>query len=230
MMEVGRISMAHGVRGELKVIPSTDFPEERFMTPGLRYIQAPMGTRKNITVPFKPVHLTGGRMMLNKGREMWLVKLKEVTSKEEADALSQFSIFVREEDRPDLEADEVYAADLIDMAVVLQETGELIGTVVDIYSGTGEYDTVRVALVPKERQTAEEAGTFLIPFTPEMVPVVDVEAKKMTVNPPEGLLEATTVTPKQEKPRRRPRRKGGAKTGGGGQVDSSSSSSRSPSQ
>jgi hypothetical protein len=27
-----------------------------------------------------------------------------------------------------------------------------------------------------------------------MVPVVDVEAKKMTVNPPEGLLEATTVT------------------------------------
>jgi hypothetical protein len=134
MVEVGRISMAHGVRGELKVIPSTDFPEERFMTPGLRYIQAPMGTRKNITVPFKPVsppasivrnggkiaqstflffcenvfeldyafirwvliryenacgvlwlqvHLTGGRMMLNKGREMWLVKLKEVTSKEE---------------------------------------------------------------------------------------------------------------------------------------------------
>eukprot|EP00873_Tetraselmis_striata_P045037 jgi/Tetstr1/465301/TSEL_009999.t1 len=191
MVQIGRISTAHGVRGELKVIPSTDFPEERFMTPGVRYLQAPMGTRKSVSAPFTPVNLTGGRMILSKGREMWLVRLAEVRSKEE---------------RPELEADEVYAADLIDMPVFLQESGERIGTVQDIYTGTGEHDTVRVALLPGPGETPAESGTFLIPYTAEMVPEVDVAAGRMVIDPPEGLLEATTVKPKS-KPKRMPRRR-----------------------
>lgn len=36
MVEIGRVFSAHGVRGEMKVVPYTDFPEDRFMTPGVR--------------------------------------------------------------------------------------------------------------------------------------------------------------------------------------------------
>lgn len=35
-VEVGRVGPPHGVRGEFKVQPLTDFPEERLGTPGPR--------------------------------------------------------------------------------------------------------------------------------------------------------------------------------------------------
>ena len=35
-VEIGRVGPAHGVRGEFKVQPLTDFPEERLATPGPR--------------------------------------------------------------------------------------------------------------------------------------------------------------------------------------------------
>ena len=36
-LEIGKIITTHGVRGEVKVQALTDFPEERLMTPGVRY-------------------------------------------------------------------------------------------------------------------------------------------------------------------------------------------------
>lgn len=86
-------------------------------------------------------------------------------------------MFVRSDERPELEDDEVYVKDLINMKVVMQvhpvdiqcplradprldpypwaqETGKTIGRVVDVYEGTGQYNTLRVALITADDDTS----------------------------------------------------------------------------
>jgi len=179
-------------------------------------MKPPTSSRRQRADKFIKVNLVRGRMALSKGRESWLITLAEVKNKEEADALSQYDLFVKNDDRPPLEDGEFYAKDLMGIRVILQGSGEAIGRVADVYGGTGTYDTVRVALVETGEGGAErETGSFLIPFQPEMVPRVDAEAGTMTINPPEGLLDATTTLlekaegkNRRSRKRRRPKGRG----------------------
>ncbi|RZR75732.1 hypothetical protein BHM03_00000212 [Ensete ventricosum] len=71
-VEVGYVSSTHGIEGELRVMPSTDFPELRFCTPGARWLRTRISGKELIS----EVQLTGGRG--HPGQKSWIVSLSGI--------------------------------------------------------------------------------------------------------------------------------------------------------
>ncbi|CAG9466558.1 unnamed protein product [Pedinophyceae sp. YPF-701] len=214
---IGGIMGAHGVSGELKVKPITDAPELRFGQPGPRFLGPDSRRYQSKLVPPREVNLLGGRKVLAKGAEAWIVRLEGVETREAAQALSGQSLYVHVADREDIEEEGLfYVQELVGMEVYLQNAedpdvvGAKVGTVVEVCDGTGTHDVLRIRRV--ESDEAGEERTTLIPFAKEIVPYVDLEDNVMVITPPEGLLDLVTKGPWQGGRRRDGRsraRKGG---------------------
>jgi len=194
-VEVGIIGPPHGVQGECKVQPLTDWPEERLGKKGARYLIPPStnkmikspATMKNTTssngiAEERKVMLMRGRASIYKGREVWIVKIKGINSPEEVQAIRGYALCVHESVREDLEdEDEFYVQQLIGLRVVELESGADVGIVADIMDGTGSHDVLCI--------TMETGETALVPFAKEIVPEIDMENGVMRISPPEGLLD-----------------------------------------
>lgn len=167
---VGRIVAPQGLRGEMRVYPDSDFPE-RFLEPGPRWLRSPSGGDP------QPVQLVRGRELV--GKNLYVIQLESVTDRTQAEALRGWELLVAAGDRPDLDAGEVYVPDLIGLPVVLQASGETLGEVTDFLGGANPLLEVRCT----------DGHLRLIPFVEEIVPVVDLEAGRLQITPPPGLLE-----------------------------------------
>ena len=165
---VGVIARTHGNRGEVIVNPETDFPEERF------YEGAQLMTRLNDGTP---ATMEVATMRMHQGRPVIL--FKGVASMNDAELLQGRELRVAEAslDAEPLGEGEFFQRDLIGCEVVT-ESGESIGTVTAV-----EGDRSATRLVVKSRR-----NEVLIPLADEIC-TVDVTAKRITVRPPEGLLE-----------------------------------------
>jgi len=177
-VEIGRIVAPQGLRGEVRVYPSSDFPQ-RFLEPGPRWIQRPKASTP------EPVHLLCGRWIDGKG--LYVVQLEGIGDRTQAEALRGCTLLVPASDRPRLEAGDFYVADLVGLRVILQETGQEIGLVTDIYEAGN--DLLEVTLHSDPEKPPKNPKTALIPFVESIVPVVDVEQGFLQINPPIGLLE-----------------------------------------
>ena len=197
-LEVGTIVSPQGLQGEVKVLSLSDFPE-RFEKKGQRWLRSPKGETPQL------VNLKYGRNI--PGKNLYIVKLAEINSREQAETLRNYKLLVPISDRVPIAKDEYHVADLIDLEVYLQETGELVGHVRDIFS-TG-HDLLEVELIPKlipevvsetlpemeeaiaaeEKVVNKKPKTILIPFVMKIVPVVDIANKRIEITPPAGLLD-----------------------------------------
>ena len=108
------------------------------------------------------------------------VRIKGVTSRDEAEALTGTKLYVPRSRLPERVEDEWYHTDLIGLAVIDRD-GMPIGSVIAIHNfGAGDLLEIRPA----------SGGTaVLVPFTRDTVPEVDVEGGWIRVAPPEGLFE-----------------------------------------
>ena len=78
--------------------------------------------------------------------------------------------------------------DLMGLAVILQATGDSIGTVTDIYRAGN--DLLEVTLTPSpDADPQPSPRTVLIPFVEAIVPVVDLTRQCVEITPPGGLLD-----------------------------------------
>ncbi|MGK7900297.1 MAG: ribosome maturation factor RimM [Hormoscilla sp.] len=196
-IEIGTIVAPHALDGEVRVYPNTDFPE-RFLEPGKRWLQ--QGDREP-----EPVELLGGRYIPGKG--LYVVELAGIEYRDQAEALRDAKLLVPESDRPTLEEDEYHVRDLLKLEVFNQLTGEAIGVVVDIIPAGNDLLEVqlhkqpepqssksntpipnRKSKIKKKQQKSGKPVTVLIPFVKEIVPVVDLENRRMEIAPPPGLL------------------------------------------
>lgn len=92
---------------------------------------------------------------------------------------------------------------------------------------------LRIQLLPREEDSDSGDGStgpkyILLPFAKELVPVVDLAARRMEVTPPAGLLElATAPAPKQQRKESRGRRqrRGSRRGGTGNEADSDTAGS-----
>lgn len=107
-----------------------------------------------------------------------IVSIKEITSKEAADALKGIRLFASRERFPDLIDDEYYQSDLIGIEV-FDTNGAALGKVKSLQN-FGAGDILEVQL---------KGNTILIPFTRAIVPTVDIKAGKIIIDPPAGLLD-----------------------------------------
>ncbi|HAN73465.1 MAG TPA: ribosome maturation factor RimM [Planktothrix sp. UBA8407] len=200
-IEIGTIVAAHGLRGEVRVYPNSDFPE-RFIEPGQRWLLHPGQTEP------EPVEFLGGYLMPSKG--IYVVEIEGIEDRSQAEALQGCPLMVTDQDRPYLEDDEFYVLDLIGLEVFDQEKARIIGRVVDVipagndllevelYSPTPTEETPVSEPIPelihrksKKKRKLKPLPTVLIPFVKEIVPIVDLEQKRIEIIPPRGLIEET---------------------------------------
>ena len=158
-LHIGRVVKPHGVRGEVVVEPTTDAPEERF-APGTRL----ESKRGPLTIAHARPHQ--GRL---------LVSFEEVPDRNAAEALrgTRFFAASREEDDGGF-----YDHELEGLEVV--KDGERVGEVTAVNRNTRQALLV-VGL--------EGGGEALVPFVEAIVPEVDLEAGRVVITPPDGLLE-----------------------------------------
>ncbi|MDJ0661094.1 MAG: ribosome maturation factor RimM [Crocosphaera sp.] len=175
-LEIGTIVAPRGLKGELKVLSSTDFPE-RFENPGQRWLQSPDGRST------QPVELISGKWV--SGKNIYIVRLEGINNRNEAETLRGYKLLIFDETIPELEQDEYHVSQLIDVEVYEQQTGKLIGTVVEVFSAGN--DLLEIKLINPATKNKKAKKVF-IPFVYEIVPVVDLENNRIEINPPKGLL------------------------------------------
>ena len=158
---VGRVLRAWGIRGDLKVTPFTDRPEDF-----KHYRRVYLGRRGQpyAVKSFRPY------------QGNWLLHLAGVETRSDAERLHGQEIFVEQVQRP-RQAGEFYAREVIGLKVQTV-AGEELGEVVEILV-TGAHD---VYVVRGDR------GEVLLPARVEAIKAIDVEAGVMIVEPLPGLL------------------------------------------
>ncbi|WP_427160309.1 ribosome maturation factor RimM [Aliinostoc sp. HNIBRCY26] len=175
-IEIGKIVAPQGLAGEIRVYPTTDFPE-RFEESGTRWLLRP-----GETAP-QPIELLEGRYV--EGKNLYIIQLAGVENRNQAEELRDCKLFVPISDRPQLGEDEYHVIDLIGIEVFLQESGELVGKVVDVIPAG--HDLLEVQLTPHDNE--QKPKKVLIPFVRAIAPVVDISSRRIEITPPVGLLE-----------------------------------------
>ena len=181
---VGLVRRAHGIRGELTVETFTDAPAEVFSAGRRVYAGTPEG-RVLPADPRRPLGAGGAPLTLTvecaspfKGG--LIVRFAEVAGRTAAELWRDRALLVPYAELPPPAPDEVYLHELVGMRVVHRGGGEA-GEVVDLVE-LPQGLALDVRLAGTER-------TALVPYRPEMVVEVDVPARTVTVDLPEGLLE-----------------------------------------
>ncbi|WP_203623753.1 MULTISPECIES: ribosome maturation factor RimM [unclassified Lacticaseibacillus] len=163
---VGKIVNTHGIKGELKVMPVTDFPEQRFAPGSQLVIEAK--TPLTVTV-------AGAR----KQKAMYLLKLKEFDDINDVERFKGLALGVADADVQDLSEGEYYYHDIIGLTVI-DQTGATLGQVSEILS-PGAND---VWVIPRPGKP-----DVLLPFLKSVVLRIDLDAKVAHVDVPEGLID-----------------------------------------
>lgn len=173
MVLVGRIARAHGNRGQVIVDPATDFPEERFKAGSVVHIRCG-GAAEPVTI--ESVRFHRGRPILG---------LAGIDTMDAAEALAGSELRISDDALQPLPAGSYYHHDLIGCSVQTPR-GEPIGRVTSV-----EGDAAGSRLVVETPQ-----GEVLIPMAEGIWQSVDLPARKIVVEPPEGLLDLN-VTKRQ---------------------------------
>lgn len=78
----------------------------------------------------------------------------------------------------------------------LAGSGAAIGSVADIFSGTGQHDTMVVQLPASDEDIVKcQMRSVMVPFAKAIVPVVDLKGRFIEIQPPEGLLDLVQSEP-----------------------------------
>lgn len=168
---VGQVGRAHGIKGDLRVWPLTDRPEEIFAAG-----QAVLLGDRSGELPDRAKSLTITRSRPH--QDVWIVKFEEVPDRTAAEMFRKRYLFVRTEALAPPEADEVYYHDLLGMEVVTLD-GETVGRVHEVY----ELEPAHMLDVRRN------GGSVLVPFSRQVIKQMDVEGRRLIIDPPPGLLE-----------------------------------------
>lgn len=171
-MIVGRVRKAHGIRGELLVEPITDAPDAVFVSGRRLYAGTAAG---DASPDGQELHITAVRQHMDSVR----LTLAEVPDRSAAELWRGRFLLVPQDELPPPADDEVYLHDLIGMQVVHVD-GRALGAVVDTYE-------LPQGLMLDVRP-ANGGQTYFVPWRDEILVQVDEAARRITVDPPEGLL------------------------------------------
>lgn len=165
-LEVGNIVNTHGVKGELKVISQTDYPE-RFEELKQVYVE--------IKGSLKLFDIKGVRYI----KGMVLLKLGGIDDMNAAEALKGCSVKINRKDARKLPEGSFLICDLIGLKVSTV-SGELLGTVQDVLQlGSNDVYVTRNA----------SGREILIPALKSVVKNVDIQGGTMQVELPKGLVD-----------------------------------------
>ncbi len=177
LIVVGRVGRPQGIKGEVTVEVRTDDPEDRFAAGRVLLTQRgdDTGTLTVVSSRWQGKYL--------------VVAFEGVHDRNAAELLRDTVVSLAIADLPPLaEDDEYYDTQLIGLSARLAD-GTVLGTVDDVlHLPHGDVLAVR----------REGQPELLVPFVKAIVPVVDLAAGTLEVDPPEGLLELAVAPPPPE--------------------------------
>ena len=166
LLQVGIITSTHGVRGEVKVYPTTDDPR-RFRR--LKEVVLDTGKEK------MNLEIEGVKFF----KQFVILKFKGLDNINDIEKYRQKSLYVTRKNAVRLQRDEYFIADLIGLRVQ-DEDGKELGTVKDVIE-TGANDVYEVEMA--------DGKSLLLPAIKQCILNVDVENGTMQVHVLEGLLD-----------------------------------------
>jgi len=166
LFQVGIITSTHGVKGEVKVYPTTD-DVKRFKK--LKDIILDTG-KEHIALELESVKFF---------KQMVILKFKGIDTLNDVENFRQKSLYVTRANAVRLRKDEYFIADLIGLKVVDEENKEL-GTLEDVML-TGANDVYVIKLL--------NGKELLLPAIKQCILDVDMENRCMQVHVLDGLLE-----------------------------------------
>ncbi len=166
LLQVGAITQTHGVRGEVKVFPTTDDPG-RFKK--LKKVLLDTG-KETIELEIESVRFF---------KQFVILKFKGIDSLNDVEIYKKKNLYVTRENAVKLKKDEYFIADLIGLEV-FEEDGSLIGELKDVLI-TGANDVYVVE--------GSKYGEVLIPAIKDCILKVDMEERRMEVHLLPGLVE-----------------------------------------
>ncbi|MDX1716845.1 MAG: ribosome maturation factor RimM [Anderseniella sp.] len=160
---LGRITGPQGIKGEVKLQSFTANPLD--------------------IASYGPLDASNGLRLTIKSvkpyKNTLLARIDGVDDRNGAEALRGVELMIDRDRLPEAGEDEIYHADLIGLSAH-DTTGNLLGTVVAVLDfGAGELLELKPA----------EGKTILVPFNVDTVPDIDLDAGRLTIDPPEGLLD-----------------------------------------
>lgn len=177
MVTVGRIVRPQGRRGEVVVVPDTDFGEERFR-PGAELWAARAGEVTRVAIVTSWPH---------QGR--WVLGLAGVGSIDEAEAWRGVELRVPADGLHTLGDGAFYVHDLLGCRVETT-TGAPVGDVARVDLGNGTPLLVVTGLGAKAPDVQEDVHhEVLVPLAESICRRVDVGAKLIVIDPPAGLID-----------------------------------------
>ena len=165
LLKVGVITTTHGVRGEVKVFPTTD-AAERFLE--LEYVLRDTGRE------LRRLDIKNVRFFKN----LVILKFDGIDNINDIEKYKGKDLWIPREEAQELGEDEYYIADLQGLNVVLED-GTEFGTLRDVME-TGANDVYII--------DSNEHGEVLLPAIKECILDVDLEKNTMTVHLMKGLL------------------------------------------
>lgn len=168
LFQIGAVTSTHGLRGELKVYPTTDEPARYHK---LKEVILDTG-KEQLSLKIEHARLF---------KQMVIIKFEGFDHTNEVEKFKGAKLYVMRENALELREDEYYFADLAGLRVETEE-GQLLGKVTDILQ-TGAND---VYVIGRERQK-----DLLIPAIKDCVKQIDLENGRMVIHLLPGLLEAS---------------------------------------
>lgn len=166
LLQVGAITQTHGLKGEVKVFPTTD-DVKRFKK--LKEVILDTGKEKTV------LEIENVRFF----KQFAILKFKGFDNINDIERYKGKSLYVTRENAVKLKKDEYFIADLIDVKVY-DEQDTYMGILKDVIV-TGANDVYEIAL--------EDGRTLLLPAIKQCVLDVDMEQRRMKVHVLDGLLD-----------------------------------------
>lgn len=166
LLKVGIISSTHGIKGEVKVFPTTDDPQ-RFKK--LKNVLLDSGKEK------RNLKIQGVKFF----KQFVILKFEEINDINDVEKYKGCSLYVTRDQAVELEKDEYFIADLIGLTVTAEEE-KLVGTLKDVIE-TGANDVYVIEL--------SDGRELLLPAIKECVLSVDLEKGEMKIRLLNGLLD-----------------------------------------
>lgn len=167
-LKVGKIVNTHSLKGEVKVISSTDFEEERFKKGSKLLITRGNQLIREVVVQSYRNH-----------KNFLLVKFEGIDSAEEAEKLKNLQIKIDSDEVGELEENEFYFHQIIGCEV-FDENDKNLGEIIDILMpGANDVWVIK----------GENGKEILIPYIEDVVKKIDITSKKVNIEVMEGLID-----------------------------------------
>ncbi|AMC93262.1 hypothetical protein AOC36_04530 [Erysipelothrix larvae] len=165
-VKIGVVAKPFGIRGEIKVKPMTDFAKERFSV-GSKMELVTKNARKVVEIQSVRNH-----------QDNLLIRLVGYDTLNDVEGLQLSSLEVERDDLHDLEEDEYYFVDLVGCNAYIDN--QEIGSVIEVM------DMPAQPLLRIKR--LDNGEILMVPFVEVFIKDVNLDEKRIDINPMDGLL------------------------------------------